>query len=88
MFKWIPSRLKTTPSDAEVLCACCFDMLVEPRRDDLIQLILCGHYYRDVVEITATVPSYGNLGLASAKSGKERLKALSSTDSASGDVVA
>lgn len=36
----------------------------------------------DVVEITTTLSSYGNLGLSGATSGTELLKALSSTDTA------
>lgn len=42
----------------------------------------------DVVEITATLSSYGNLGLAGATSGTELLKALSSTDSAATSITA
>jgi hypothetical protein len=42
----------------------------------------------DVVEITATLSSYGNLGLTGANSGIELLKALSSTDSAATSITA
>jgi S-layer protein len=42
----------------------------------------------DIIEITATLSSYGNLGLAGATSGTELLKALSSTDSAATSLTA
>ena len=42
----------------------------------------------DVIEITATLSSYGNLGLTGATSGIELLKALSSTDSAATSITA
>jgi hypothetical protein len=41
-----------------------------------------------VIEITATLSSYGNLGLTGATSGIELLKALSSTDSAAPSITA
>jgi S-layer protein len=42
----------------------------------------------DIIEITATLSSYGNLGLTGATSGAELLKALSSTDSAATSLTA
>ena len=42
----------------------------------------------DIIEITATLSSYGNLGLAGATSGTELLKALSSTDTAAASLTA
>lgn len=42
----------------------------------------------DIVEITATLSNYGNLGLAGATSGTELLKALSSTDAAATSLTA
>lgn len=42
----------------------------------------------DIIEINATLSSYGNLGLVGATSGIELLKALSSTDSAATSITA
>jgi S-layer protein len=42
----------------------------------------------DIIEINATLSSYGNLGLTGATSGAELLKALSSTDSAATSITA
>jgi len=42
----------------------------------------------DIIEINATLSSYGNLGLSGATSGTELLKALSSTDAAATSITA